>query len=280
MILTLELPSKGKIKFIPAYLKIKEWDLEDIKNLSKATASALDDVFNDVLSKDIIREGLDPKFTPGLLGEQDRMFILLNVRANVIGSQYEFLYTHSMVNPTTKKETCGEQMTIKKNIVDEVIVKEIPDKYFPHVYVELPSSKDNMRVLMPSYDYVKSSKQLYKDKKGQDIDSLEGDDPDNVLFWASLYFSGVNDKRFQNVMDTLQYLYSLGAPDTAAIMDTVDYFREWGPQAEISGDCPKCKRRYQFPFPFLDSFFFDKTRFHFDIQSAIKTEPTFSRKPE
>ena len=278
MIFTIKLPSKGHIKGIPLELKVKEWDLEDIKNLSKASEVALDEVVIDVLSKNIVREGLDEKFTSSLLCQQDISFIMVSMRINVIGPEYEFIYPHSVLAPNTDKELCGHRIDIKLHLKEDIEVKEIPIDYKNHLHVELPSCLEEVRVLIPTYNYIKQSKEIFREKRSLNIDNLSVDDEDMVLFYLGLYLSGVGDKRFQSVMQALAFLERLNTQDAAAIVDIVEYFRDWGPKMVISGDCSKCKRGYQFQFPFLDTFFFDKTRFQFDVRSAIKPGKTDEHK--
>ncbi|GAI99651.1 unnamed protein product, partial [marine sediment metagenome] len=211
---------------------------------------------------------------------QDRMHVLLIMRANIIGPAYEFTYTHSVLEPMTKKELCGLKIEHKIDLSKDIVCKTVPEEYEPHIWIQLPSLKKHLRLNIPNYNYIKESRALYQQKMGVAVEDLETEDA--VIFWMSLYFSGVEDHRFQDVAESQEFLFKLGPEDAAAVANMVEYFRDWGPEMTIEGECPKCKevgrdleiRRYRFQLPLLDSFFFDKDRFTFDLRSAIKPKST------
>lgn len=277
MVLTLDLPSKGRMRRIPKVLKVKEWTLEDIKDLSKSADASLDDVFVDVLNRRIVREGLEPKFEPGMLCEQDRLYIVLTMRVNILGGQYEFYYTHSELDGDGK-ELCGHKQEVKVDLT-KMEIKDIPDIYQDHMYIELPSCKEQVRVALPSYAYTRDSKQVWEKARGVVFNDVASNDPELILFWTALYFSGVNDQRFSNIMESIKWLQDRDVSDAAALIDIHEFFSNWGPDMIVTGKCEKCQKEYSFRFPFLNSFFFDKTKFKFDIKSAVKSRPSDERRP-
>jgi hypothetical protein len=271
MIYTMELPSRGKFKKIPSVVKVKEWSLFDIKEFSKSADRTLDDVFVDYLNRALSFEEEGQRFAAGELCEQDRAYILLNVRVNAIGPEYSFNYTHRDIQKIEgkDKDLCGTINEVKLNIAERVNVKDIPSSYKDFLKIEIPNG-DQVRVKIPSYNYSVTATQRFEDKLGVTIDKLEEDDPDLMIFFLSLYFAGVGNHRFDDPMEAFNYICGLDSTNAQAIIKIVQHYRDWGPDLTVEGECKGCGKPFRFPFPFMDSFFFAEGRSSFNVEAAIK----------
>lgn len=268
------LPSCGKIRNVPRELNVAEWTMLDIKDMTKASDSAIDDVFNDVLNRGIQREGLAQTFHAGRLSDQDRLHILLTMRGNTVGFDFDFKYFHQEEDPKTM-EICGGENTIGLDIRKDINYVDLPKSYKDHIPIELPSSKDLIRIKVPSYDFIKSSKTDYEEHYGKSINDMRDENPDDedvILFYYALYISGVNNKHFKKIHETLEFMNGANYKDSQALIQTVRFYRNWGPDLVLERVCKKCKRSFQFRFPFIDSFFFEAGKYEFDIEGAIKIE--------
>jgi len=289
MTFKLDLPSNGRVRGVPKSIWIKEWTIRDINDMSQASDEALDDVLFTVINRGIDRSqpGMN-EFNPLMLPMQDRLFILLQMKINVVGPMYTIKYTHRVPEASGEydkdgapiiKETCGHDLVLNLDLTKEIKINDIPEKYHRNVGIKIPCG-EVVRIRIATYDYYVESRKWFKDNFGKDPVDLPSGDPDYVLFMIATYLAGYDSVPFRSFEEAWRYLISKGARDVSALADTYTYFSDWGPKLEVEGVCPNCERRYSFRLPFFESFFFDSEQFNFDIESAIEDVQNNGSQPQ
>lgn len=272
MIYTVDLPSLGKVKGVPRTIKINEWSLLDIKDFSKANKSALDDALTASMDRSLVQDNPNAPIRGGMFVSQDRWHILLSLRVNTMGSDYSFFYYHHVMENGENK--CGFKNEVDVDLVKDIEVKDIPAEYVEHVGVKLPCGIW-ARIKVPTHLESREARALFEKRIGKSYDDLDEDDADLSVFALAQYVSGKDQTRFGTILDSLKFVESLNAKDVSALMDAVGYFRIWGPMLSMKRTCGGCAKEYSFRLPLLDSFFYSKSGFEFDLKAAISAEPVF-----
>ena len=280
VVFPMELPSNGKIKGVPDILNVREWDTEDLCDISKTQGGFLDSTFTQVLNKCVVKDKDTQNFSAEDLVEQDRIFVMLNMRLNILGPEYDFPFIHSVIEGG--KEQCGKSIKVEIDLRKDIPITAIPDNYKSHIEIPLPSKKV-VRVLLPSFRYLKESKDIVRKVQEVDMDELPVSDPNKIMFLIATHISGEGTgkkaNRFESILQAIEFVKRLGSEDLAAVLKIIEYFRIWGADMMIDKECPHCKRRYRFRMPIEDQFFFDPARFSFDVQGAIRASESPGIKP-
>lgn len=212
----IRLPSNGKLG-VPEEVTIRNLTGAD----EKIIYSGLNESSMDKLIKNCIVDPTDISVSE--MCEQDKFYILFQVRILTFGSAYRF---------ETQCQECGAKLEVSIDL-DSLPVQYAPDNFDDMLNITLPARKDEIRIkILNSKDIIEVNRLLAKIKKVNDQGTKM------ILQMASL-IDRVNDKEMKSLIERQKYVESLSSRDIAFIWRKVGAL-PLGLIQKALADCPVC----------------------------------------
>jgi hypothetical protein len=234
----IKLPSRGILyegKIPDGILHLVPMTTKEEKALASVRGSSITPV--DTVLRNCI---VDCPIPPDELLTSDRFYILVRLRAESYGRNYDFL---------VKCPDCRTQFRHSIDLVDGLEIKYMDDDVSEPFIIDLPVSgaKLSCRLLRG-----KDEKAIIRyTEQVMSKSPLEGDP--SYTYRLAKHIVAIDDKTV-DVTTALSFVESLTAKDSLKIRNTVDE-KDSGVITDLTIDCPRCSSLIEMPLPFTAQFF-------------------------
>lgn len=234
-----ELPSRGKFygDLAPeGLIELYPMTGRDEGLIANLGRDNMQEIFN-VLLKRCLVTAIDPNE----LLSSDQFYLMLVLRANSYGTEYE-------LTVTCPNEKCGHVTPRVFNIPDDLKVTYYDGAEVEPFNVTLPVSKAKVEFRLMR---VKDEADILNYRK-QSKSSSPLEDP-TYVYRSVKFITSINGKDMP-LIDKMRWFEDLSVRDTSALRDAMDDVAS-GVNSTLTTECASCKKTFEFDMPFTASFF-------------------------